>query len=163
MTQHFIFDISVLSAVCLQYPKFIAMKKIRPFFKSAHWADSENAQIFLKWLFFDEIFPRKAIYSHATSQFFVEKSCFDIHMILLEFEKNWFIHFKNSICDYWTSKIANLIPYEADNSKIIITCIKNCHHYMNHHWWNVQIWFSTLSFSRGHYSLRRSRIFVADF
>ena len=114
------------------------MKKIRPFFKSAHWADSENAQIFLKWLFFDEIFPRKAIYSHATSQFFCWKK---LPWYVYNCTQVWKIFIHYCICDYLTQKIANLIPYEADNSKIIITCIKNCHHYMNHHWWNVQIWF----------------------
>ena len=106
MTQHFIFDISVLSAVCLQYPKFIAMKKIRPFFKSAHWADSENAQIFLKWLFLDEIFPRKAIYSHATSQFFCWKkllwyaydSTWVWKKMIHSFQEQylWLLDFKNS-------------------------------------------------------------------
>ena len=62
-----------MSAVCLQFPLFIAMKKIRPFFKSARQADSENAKIFCKNSFFDEILLRKPLKSHATSQFFCSK------------------------------------------------------------------------------------------
>ena len=49
------------------------MKKIRPFFKSARQADSENAKIFCKNSFFDEILLRKPLKSHATSQFFCSK------------------------------------------------------------------------------------------
>ena len=49
------------------------MKKIRPFFKSARQADSENAKIFCKNLFFDEILLRKTLKSHATSQFLCSK------------------------------------------------------------------------------------------
>ena len=96
-------------------------------------------------------------------KFSVEKSCHDMYIIALKFEKLSYIIIKDSICVYLTQKIANLSSYKSDISKIIFTCIKNCHHYMNHYWWNVQIWFSTLSFSRGHYGLRRSRISVADF
>ena len=32
-------------------------------------------------------------------------------------------------------------PYETHISKITFICIKNCHHRVNHHCWNVQIWF----------------------
>ena len=49
------------------------MKKIRPFFKSARQADSENAKIFCKNLFFDEILLRKPLKSHATSKIFYSK------------------------------------------------------------------------------------------
>ena len=43
---HLVYDVFVTSAVCLQFPKFIAIRKIRPFFKSARQADSENAKNF---------------------------------------------------------------------------------------------------------------------
>ena len=66
-------DISPESAVCLQFPKFMAVKKIRPFFKSAHQADSENVKIFLKSSFFKKILLRKPQRSHATSQIFCSK------------------------------------------------------------------------------------------
>ena len=59
--------------------------------------------------------------------FFVEKSCLDMYIIALKFEKFSYIIMKDSICDYLTQKIANLSPYKAD------TNIKNCHHYENHH------------------------------
>ena len=54
MTKNLNDDISDASAVCLHFPKFIAMKKIRPFFKSACQADSEYAKKILKKLFFEE-------------------------------------------------------------------------------------------------------------
>ena len=38
--------ISDVSAVCLQFPNFIAINKIRPYFKSARQADSKYAKIF---------------------------------------------------------------------------------------------------------------------
>ena len=64
-----------------------------------------------------------------------------MHVNVYKFENNSFIHFKNCICDYMTPKIATLSPYETQISNIIITCIKNCHHPVNHHCWIVQIWF----------------------
>ena len=57
-----------------------------------------------------------------------------MHIIVHKFENNRSIHFKNCICDFLTPKIANLSPYEAQISKIIITCIKNGHHLVNHCW-----------------------------
>ena len=60
--------------------------------------------------------------------FFVEKSCLDMYIIALKFEKFSYIIMKDSICDYLTQKIANLSPYKADISKIIFTCIRNFHH-----------------------------------
>ena len=74
-------------------------------------------------------------------KFLVQKSCLDMHIIVHKFENNWFIHFKNCICDYLCPKIAYLSPYETHISKIIFICIKNCHNRVNHHCWNVQIWF----------------------
>ena len=74
MTKNLNFDISDVSAVCLQFPKLIVKKKIRPFFKSARQADSEYAKILLKSLFFEEILFKKAIKSHATSQLFFAKN-----------------------------------------------------------------------------------------
>ena len=74
-------------------------------------------------------------------KFFVQKSCLDMHIIVHKFKNNWFIHFKNCICDYLYPKIAYLSPYKTHISKIIFICIKNCHHRVNHHCWNVQIWF----------------------
>ena len=73
MTIHLCNDISAESAVCLQFPKSIAVKKIRPFFKSAHHADSKNAKKIEKNWFFEEILSRKPLQSHATSQFFCSK------------------------------------------------------------------------------------------
>ena len=48
---HLIYAVFVMSAVCLQFSRFIAIKKIRPFFKSARQADSEYAKKFLKVYF----------------------------------------------------------------------------------------------------------------
>ena len=46
MAYNFSCAIFIMSAVCLQFAKFIAMKKIRPFFKSSRQADSQDAKIF---------------------------------------------------------------------------------------------------------------------
>ena len=73
MTIHLCNDISAESAVCLQFPKFMAVKKIRPFFKSAHQADSENVKKILKSSFFKKILLRKPQRGHATSQIFCSK------------------------------------------------------------------------------------------
>ena len=73
MTIHLCNDISAESAVCLQFPEFIAVKKIRPFFKSAYQADSENITIFSKSSFFKKILLRKPQRGNATSQIFCSK------------------------------------------------------------------------------------------
>ena len=69
-----------------------------------------------------------------------------MHIITHEFEKIWCIIFKSRICDYLTPKTGNMRPYEANISKIINTCIKICHHHVNHHCCNLQIefWISTV-------------------
>ena len=46
MAYNFSCAIFIMSAVCLQFAKFIAIKNIRPFFKSARQADSKNAKTF---------------------------------------------------------------------------------------------------------------------
>ena len=46
MAYNFIHTIFIMSAVCLQFAKFITIKEIRPFFKSARQVDSKNAKIF---------------------------------------------------------------------------------------------------------------------
>ena len=61
--------------------------------------------------------------------FFVQKSCLNMHMITQEFETIWFIVFKSRICDYLTPKIGNMSQCDANISKIIYTCIKICHHH----------------------------------
>ena len=68
------YEVFIMSAVCLQFPKFIAIKKSRPFFKSAHQVNSENAKNFYKSLFFDDILLRKHPKSHPTSQIFCSKN-----------------------------------------------------------------------------------------
>ena len=73
MAYNFSYTIFIISAVCLQFAKFIAIKKIRPFFKLARQVDSKNAKIFWKSLFFSEILLRKPLNSHATSQIFCSK------------------------------------------------------------------------------------------
>ena len=68
------------SSICCKSWIFASLKskihqnwKIRPFFKSAHQADSKNAKTFEKSSFFEEILSRKPLQSHATSQFFCSK------------------------------------------------------------------------------------------
>ena len=51
------------------------ISKIRPFFQSAHWADSKNAKIFEKSSFFEKICLRKPARVHQPSDFFSSKSC----------------------------------------------------------------------------------------
>ena len=128
-----------MPAVCLQFPKFIAMKKIRTFFKSARQADWENAKIFWKSLFFNEILPRKPLKSHATSQIFCSKKLPRYAYNSTWIWKNLMHCFKsrNCNCDYLTLKIGNLTPYEDHFPKIILICINICHHYVNHHGWSV--------------------------
>ena len=73
MAYNFSCAIFIMSAVCLQFAKFIAIKNIRPFFKSARQADLKNAKTFWKSLFFNEILLSKPLKSHATSQIFCPK------------------------------------------------------------------------------------------
>ena len=64
-----------------------------------------------------------------------------MHIIAQEFETIWFIIFKSRICDYLTPTIGNLTPYQDHFPKITYTCIKNCHHNMNHHCSNWILYF----------------------
>ena len=52
------------------------MEKIRPFFQSAHQADSKYAKKFEKSSFFEEILKRKPRRGHATSQIFCSENVF---------------------------------------------------------------------------------------
>ena len=55
--------------------KIHRIEKIRPFFQSAHQADSKNAKKFEKSSFFEKICLRKQARVHRPSDFFCSKSC----------------------------------------------------------------------------------------
>ena len=55
--------------------KIDQIQKTRPFFQSAHQADSKNAKIFEKSSFFENICLRKLAWVHRPSDIFCSKSC----------------------------------------------------------------------------------------